>query len=33
MRTPAVVDGRNLFNQNDAQRKGLIYRGIGKGPI
>jgi UDP-N-acetyl-D-mannosaminuronic acid dehydrogenase len=33
MRTPAVVDGRNLFNQNDAQRNGLIYRGIGKGPI
>jgi UDP-N-acetyl-D-mannosaminuronic acid dehydrogenase len=33
MRSPAIVDGRNLFNQNDAQRNGLIYTGIGKGPI
>ena len=33
MRTPTVVDGRNLFNQHDMERKGLIYRGIGKGPI
>jgi UDP-N-acetyl-D-mannosaminuronic acid dehydrogenase len=33
MRTPAVVDGRNLFNRHDAERKGLIYRGIGKGAI
>jgi UDP-N-acetyl-D-mannosaminuronic acid dehydrogenase len=33
MRTPAIVDGRNLFNRNDAERKGLIYRGIGKGSI
>jgi UDP-N-acetyl-D-mannosaminuronic acid dehydrogenase len=33
MRTPAIVDGRNLFNQNDAKRNGLIYIGIGKGTI
>jgi UDP-N-acetyl-D-mannosaminuronic acid dehydrogenase len=33
MRTPAIVDGRNLFNQNDAERKGLVYRGIGKSAI
>jgi UDP-N-acetyl-D-mannosaminuronic acid dehydrogenase len=33
MRTPAIVDGRNLFNQHDAERKGLVYRGIGKGVI
>ena len=33
MRTPTIVDGRNLFNQHDAERKGLVYRGIGKGSI
>ena len=33
MRTPVIVDGRNLFNRYDAERKGLIYRGIGKGAI
>jgi UDP-N-acetyl-D-mannosaminuronic acid dehydrogenase len=33
MRTPAIVDGRNLFNKNDAERKGLVYCGIGKGSI
>ena len=33
MRTPAIVDGRNLFNRNEAERKGLVYRGIGKGSI
>ncbi|HEY3421271.1 MAG TPA: nucleotide sugar dehydrogenase [Methanomassiliicoccales archaeon] len=33
MRTPAIVDGRNIFNQNDAQRNGLVYAGVGKGPI
>lgn len=32
MRTPAIVDGRNLFNQHEAVRKGIVYRGIGKGP-
>lgn len=33
MRTPAIVDGRNLFNHYEAERKGLIYCGIGKGTI
>ncbi|MGD0818858.1 MAG: UDP binding domain-containing protein [Methanomassiliicoccales archaeon] len=33
MRTPAIVDGRNLYNQHDAERKGLVYLGIGKGSI
>ena len=33
MRTPVIIDGRNLFNRYDAERKGMIYRGIGKGAI
>ena len=33
MRTPTIVDGRNLFNQHDMERQGLIYQGIGKGSI
>ena len=31
MRTPAIVDGRNLFNRHDAERNGIAYVGIGKG--
>jgi len=31
MRTPVIVDGRNLFNQQEVRAKGFIYRGIGKG--
>jgi UDP-N-acetyl-D-mannosaminuronic acid dehydrogenase len=33
MRTPAIVDGRNLFNRRDVERKGITYGGIGKGSI
>ncbi len=33
MRTPAIVDGRNLFNRHDAERNGIAYVGIGKGSI
>jgi UDP-N-acetyl-D-mannosaminuronic acid dehydrogenase len=33
MRHPIVIDGRNIFNQYDMKRKGLTYRGVGKGPI
>jgi UDP-N-acetyl-D-mannosaminuronate dehydrogenase len=31
MRTPLVVDGRNIFNQKDCSKVGLIYKGVGKG--
>jgi UDP-N-acetyl-D-mannosaminuronic acid dehydrogenase len=31
MRTPLVVDGRNIFNQKDCAKAGLIYKGVGKG--
>ncbi|MCX6658099.1 MAG: nucleotide sugar dehydrogenase [Euryarchaeota archaeon] len=30
MRTPVVVDGRNLFDTEKMQRAGMIYRGVGK---
>jgi UDP-N-acetyl-D-mannosaminuronic acid dehydrogenase len=31
MRTPAIVDGRNLFPADKCHAAGFIYRGIGKG--
>jgi UDP-N-acetyl-D-mannosaminuronic acid dehydrogenase len=31
MRTPVIVDGRNVFDADACARAGLIYRGIGKG--
>jgi len=31
MRTPIVVDGRNVFEKKTAVKAGLIYKGIGKG--
>jgi UDP-N-acetyl-D-mannosaminuronic acid dehydrogenase len=31
MRTPVVVDGRNLFDSEKVRSKGFVYRGIGKG--
>jgi len=31
MRTPVLVDGRNLFDAHACARAGLTYRGIGKG--
>ena len=31
MRTPLVVDGRNIFNEKDCSKVGLIYKGVGKG--
>jgi len=31
MRTPAIVDGRNLFPADKCRAEGFIYRGIGKG--
>lgn len=31
MRTPVIVDGRNLFDAGKCRDKGFFYRGIGKG--
>jgi UDP-N-acetyl-D-mannosaminuronic acid dehydrogenase len=28
---PILIDGRNAFNRDIAQRAGLVYRGVGKG--
>lgn len=30
MRTPIIVDGRNLFNKDECLRKGFTFRGVGK---
>jgi len=31
MRTPIIVDGRNVLDQTKAEKAGFLYRGIGKG--
>jgi UDP-N-acetyl-D-mannosaminuronic acid dehydrogenase len=31
MRTPIIVDGRNVIGKKSAERKGFLYKGIGKG--
>jgi UDP-N-acetyl-D-mannosaminuronic acid dehydrogenase len=31
MRTPIIVDGRNVLDQAQAEKVGFIYKGIGKG--
>ena len=31
MRTPIIVDGRNVVDWKHAQREGFLYKGIGKG--
>jgi len=31
MRTPIIVDGRNVIDKGKANRAGFLYRGIGKG--
>jgi len=31
MRTPIIVDGRNVLDQAKAEKAGFVYRGIGKG--
>ncbi len=33
MRTPFIVDGRNVFNAAKAREKGFIYKGVGKGSV
>jgi UDP-N-acetyl-D-mannosaminuronic acid dehydrogenase len=30
MRTPVVVDGRNIFSAERMMRAGIVYRGVGK---
>ncbi len=31
MRTPIIVDGRNVIDRKKAERVGFLYKGIGKG--
>jgi UDP-N-acetyl-D-mannosaminuronic acid dehydrogenase len=31
MRTPALVDGRDVFRAESCRRVGIVYRGVGKG--
>ena len=31
MRTPIIVDGRNVIDRKKAEKEGFIYKGIGKG--
>ena len=31
MRTPIIIDGRNVFNKNDVIDSGFVFRGIGVG--
>ena len=31
MRTPVIVDGRNVFDRRSCERSGFVYRGVGKG--
>ncbi|MFX1498814.1 MAG: nucleotide sugar dehydrogenase [Promethearchaeota archaeon] len=32
VRTPIIIDGRNIFNKNLVEEKGFIYRKVGEGP-
>ena len=31
VRTPIIIDGRNIFNKKDVEKFGFIYRKIGEG--
>ncbi len=31
MRTPVIVDGRNVFDRRVCEQSGFVYRGVGKG--
>jgi UDPglucose 6-dehydrogenase len=31
MRTPVIVDGRNLYDPATMHDRGFIYRGVGRG--
>ncbi|MGY5876831.1 MAG: UDP binding domain-containing protein, partial [Candidatus Thorarchaeota archaeon] len=33
MRTPIIVDGRNVFNQEELESQGFEYRAVGKAGI
>ncbi len=30
MRTPIIVDGRNLFSKEECEKEGFVYKGVGK---
>ncbi|TXT66439.1 MAG: hypothetical protein BAJALOKI3v1_30098 [Promethearchaeota archaeon] len=32
MRTPIIIDGRNIFDKKDVENLGFIYRKVGEGP-
>ncbi len=32
VRTPIIIDGRNIFNKKIVEDKGFIYRKVGEGP-
>jgi len=32
MRTPIIIDGRNIFNKSIVEEKGFFYRKVGEGP-
>jgi len=32
VRTPIIIDGRNIFNKKLVEEKGFIYRKVGEGP-
>ena len=32
VRTPVIIDGRNIFNKKLVEEKGFIYRKVGEGP-
>ncbi len=32
VRTPIIIDGRNIFRKKDVEGKGFIYRKVGEGP-
>lgn len=32
VRTPIIIDGRNIFNKKLVEQKGFIYRKVGEGP-
>ncbi|MFX0004537.1 MAG: nucleotide sugar dehydrogenase [Candidatus Hodarchaeota archaeon] len=33
VRTPIIIDGRNIFNKKIVEEKGFIYRKVGEGPL
>jgi UDPglucose 6-dehydrogenase len=33
VRTPIIIDGRNIFDKKIVEEKGFIYRKVGEGPL